>query len=198
MNVYYLAPRDTNLVHQLSNPWGTSHRVQVRGGADWYAARLRALQHAAAAGARHALVVCGHAQPLHLRHPDGRRDSAPVATRLDPDGDHGLLLYLERLLRQYAGAVLLAPYAPHPGTHPAMEDFYPVLPSVAAYSVPAALASADADGPGLEYDLCRKGYRVITLMEYVVQLYGDPTLDTTGSRTLWQRANHNALKEHLS
>lgn len=197
MNVYYLAPRNTQIVYQLSNCLGTSHRVAVNGAADWYVARLRALQHAADAGARHALIVCGHAQPLQVQHPDGRRDNPPQAAPLGEYGDHGLLLYLQRLLRQHAGAVLLGPVG-HMGKTKAIEDFLPVLPMVSAYSVPAALSTEDADGPGLEESLCRSGYRVLTLGDYLFQLYGPPTMDTTGSRATWERANRNALKEYLA
>lgn len=193
MNVYYLCPANTAIVHPMDNCLGTSHRVKVRGAADWYAARLRALQHAAEAGARHALVVCGHAEPVQVVHPDGRRDSRPQAASLGAEGDHGLLLYLQRLLRQHAGAVLLGPLGAM-GQLRAMEDFHPVLPSVAAYLVAAALGSAEADGPGLELDLCQHGYRVITLGDYLCRVYGDPTLDTTGTTTSWRRANANALK----
>jgi hypothetical protein len=194
MNVYYLAPPQTNLVERLSNPFGGSHRVAVRGG-EWYAARLQALQHAAGVGVGVALVMVGHARVLHARSLGnaGRADPTPTTK----EDQHGLLLYLARLLAQHAGVVLVPPLAALPRVPMHGGDFMATLPSVAAYRVKAALQSAEPDGPGLEQTICASGYRAMTLGDYFHDLYGSPVLQSSGTSRQWKQAHSDSMKELL-
>lgn len=186
VNVYYLG---ADVRHRLSNPWGTSHRI----GGDPYAARLRALQHAAQAGARHAVVMQAEAEVLRVVA--GPAGPTPLRSQR-PELAHGLLLYAARLLDQHAAAVLL----PRPGLLPLSGgDYFPTIPTVSVYRVRQALATGRVDQPDLEFNLCKMGHRVITLGDYAWHLPRgvQPRLDCTGTTATWKRAYEQAIGKTL-
>lgn len=199
MKVYYLCKPGQDPVYELSNPLGESHVVRVRGDADWYAARARALEHAAMSGAGRCLVVVGHARPTQvLRTAPRDRRSLATTQPIVPSHltDHALLTYLDRLLRQYAGAVLVPPYGATRHLPGGWAEQIPSVAMVAGYSIPAAM-TCDYEDRALEYSMVVKGYRVLTLSDYGFDQFGDTVLDTTGTATSWKKAYENALRPFL-
>lgn len=193
MDIYYLCRAGTTPAHPLSNPIGGSFTVQVRGGTDWYAARARALEAAAAKGRRFVLVVAGHCTlaPVRLvkRSPVRLAVHAPTQRT-----DNALMLYMARLLEQHAGAVVVPPVAAVGNLPAGWAEQVPVTPLAVAYRLEAAL-TGDYTGPRLEYSMVSRGYRIITLSDYGARGRDDACpLDTYGTTTQWNRAYEQALE----
>ena len=196
MNTYYLRNPKEEPIHVLDNPYGSSHCITVKGG-DWYEARLRAFDHAATTGARHCLIVVGHCVPQQVGSGSGERSLATL-TAYTPSNhtDHGLLVYLRRLLGQYAGAVQVPPVGVLPQLPRGWAEQVPVIPMVSAYSV-AAVKSIDASGPTLGYNLVSTGYRVLTLGDYGFTQHGPVVLDEWGTAKKWKQSYEQCLKSFL-
>lgn len=178
IDVYYLTPEGGKPVHVLDNPYGASRVVTVRGG-DYTRAKAKALEHAQ----DKCLIVVAHCQPMRCAAQGVPR---PHSTY----DDHGLLLYLERILNDYAGAVVL----PHVSELPFMvrgwEYNVPRAPMMAAYS---AQAVRGLPVP-LEYNLVKKGYRVVTTGDYAYDQYGPTVLHPYGTKEQWNHAHEKTLE----
>lgn len=188
MNTYLLLPPGGTYRGGFSNPLGPVHISRVKGG-DYYNARARAVQHAIATGARRLLVVVGHARLV----------CAPLGGAQYVAGglhQHGLCLYVDRLLREQAGAVLVPPLSAVKQVPPGWGLRMPVPPMVAAYSVSAVGCHNPAE-PSLGYNLCKDGYRVLTLADYAYEQHGPTVLDEYGSATKWNRAYEQAIRAFL-
>lgn len=188
MNTYLLLPPGGMYRGGFSNPLGPVHTLRVKGD-DYYEARGRAVQHAVATGANYLLLVVGHC----------RLTWTPRQGQPQPAGDthqHGLCLYLRRLLREQAGAVLVPPLGAAKQVPPGWGLHMPVPPMVAAYSV-AAVMRHDPTEPSLGYNLCKDGFRVLTLADYAYEQNGPTVLDEYGSTTKWKRAYDQAIEAFL-
>lgn len=194
MDIYYLCFRGARPAHVLSNPLGASRSVVVRGAADWYAARARAFEHAAAAGSRFVMVVTGLSTAFKAR-----RDAAGAvhACPRTPYTDHALVLYVARLLRQHVGAVLVPPGGALRQIPACGVDLLPTMPVCAGYRT-AAVMENDYTGPGLEFGMVSSGYLTTTLGDFGVLPFHPPgVLDTYGTHTKWKQAHEKALRPFL-
>lgn len=194
MNIYYLLRKGQDPARELHNPYGTSHIVRVT--STHYEARTRALAHAAAAGVRRCLVVAGQADPRLVIWPSQATSrSLALASVVDAADrhDHGLLLYMGRMLRQHAAAVIVPPVSALPQMRRGWEENLPLMPVVCGYRVASAV-SVEHDGPSLEYNLVSTGHRVVALSDYGHRTTAAPVLDTYGTQTKWKQAYERTQK----
>lgn len=191
MNVYYLCTGGRKPVHVLDNPWGSGHVVRVHDG-DYVAARGRALEHAAGAGASGALVLVGYCRLMQMHRANGRCD------RLGPTPlvDHALLLYAERILQELAGVV----YLPHVSEVAALprgwQQHRPGYAMAAIYTVCAAtLRHAGERDMGLQ--LCEEGMRTYTLGDFCFDTIGNLQPREPGSTKSWKNTYEEALRPYF-
>lgn len=193
MHIYYLTPKGEKPARILSNPTeGASHSVTVHGEAGWYAARAKALEHAAEAGADFCMVVVGHCIPT-VAGRDGANLREVSAFKPNERSDHSVILYMRRLLEQHHGAVLLHRLEALRGFPWSGLDLVPTVPLVACYRIAAAM-SCDYTGPRLEYSMVTKGFRTYTPGDFGYWCHGrSDVLDTFGTPGHWKRAYEKAL-----
>lgn len=196
--VYVLCPEDHRVVQRISPIWA-ARKVYVRDG-DWYAARAKAFEHAAASGAQKAIIVANHVELLHRPHWNGLGTETQVGPMRDEDL-HGLWLYMDRLLRRFAHV-----YVPHVSAcrpwktfklHPWPYINNPVLPMVAGYRLCSVTTDVVQDET-LGLQLCQRGHDSLTVSDFFYRpIGGIVTLDDFGSRAMWDRAYNSAIKEVL-
>lgn len=193
--LYVLCPEGQNILFPPAPVW-QARRVTVQ--TDWYAARGKALRHAAANGAETAFIAVNHVNLCMRPHWNGLGPETELAL-LNVNGMHGLWLYLGRLLRRFAHV-----YVPHRSAmrswrslkkYPWRYINNPVLPLVAGYRVKPLLAM-DLDMP-FGYDLCRAGYDSLTVSDYFYDPVGPIVFDEIGSANSWDAAYRKAQGELL-
>lgn len=199
MKIYYLCPKGTAPFRQISNPDGSGSVVRPQGtsAGAWLAARRSALEHAAGAGERFAMVVVGHCDVRHVTRRDWSKPAYPAVECVmaaDDRQDHHLVSYTERLLGQYAAMVMVPPYGAIAQITLPWEEHCPVIPMVTAYRVEAALA-VGVDTPDVGYKLSGQGYRTITLADFCYAQHGPTVLDEFGTKLKWRKAYDYALEE---
>jgi hypothetical protein len=196
--VYVLCPPDQRVVQRISPIWA-ARKVNVIDD-DWYAARAKAMQHAAASGANYVIIVANHVELAYRPHWNGLGPET-VASPLRDTDLHGLWLYMDRLLRRFAHV-----YVPHIAAcrpwktfkrHPWKYINNPVLPMVAGYRLSSVTPDVVHDET-LGLQLCHRGHDSLTVSDYFYRpLGGLVTLDDFGSHSVWDRAFREAIKEHL-
>lgn len=200
MDIYYLLPPKAHPAREISNPYSGSHVVRVQG-PDYYGARANALRHADEQGERYAFICVGHCSPVKVLRRDWAKHGYPPyrpPINLDPtpNNDHGILGYVNRLLEQHAGAVLLPPLGAVAQVRDSWDVVVPCTPMVVGYNVKAALR-ASPETPSLEYNLIKDGYRVITLGDCAYVQFGPTVMDTYGTASKWKDAYEKALQPFL-
>jgi hypothetical protein len=171
--IFQLVPRGTKAVEKIS-PVGRC--VQIRVDDDWEYTRSK-IQHAAiATGSRSFILVNGNVELFEKRHGDAQ------ASRLTERNQHGLWLYMERLLKRYGHV-----YVPHLST-PFMTNFnYPTNGMVVGYQTAALQKLDDLYGP-IGRQLCRAGYDSFTVSDYFYYPLGDEVFKEVGTHATWQAA----------
>lgn len=170
-----LLPSNTKAVETLS-PVG-AHKVVPVILNDWYWTRQNILDECCRSGQRTVIFVHGHAELYERRH--GGRPS-----RITPFGQHGLWLYMNRLLQRFGHV-----YVPHIGraNKPAQHYNVPCEATVVGYQV-AALQKVDTwDGP-LGQKLCSNGYDSFTVNDYFYHCIGSEPFREPGTHESWNRA----------
>ena len=201
MRIYYLTQPGHAILHRLDTEGldMPSHVVTVHG-SDWYGARARAFRHAAEQGERRCLVMVGHCQLMRVHRsrsdPRGGTPETIDPVSRGPLHDHGALLYLDRLLRQYVGAVMVPPLGAIRQLPAGWARDTPTIPMVGAYSI-AAVMSVPHVGPALGYNLASAGYCVVTLGDYAYTQHGPTVMDEYGTTTTWKKAYEQAIQAYL-
>lgn len=180
IDIAYLCPPGESPVRRLSNPYGSSTVVRVRGG-DWHAARAQALQQAQGDAM---LVLAGHCRPRCVR--GGAQAHA----------EHGLLLYLGRLLGEVCASVYVPPVGALQGLRAGWAELQPGHAMCAAYRPEVALR-ADPARPGLGLRLAALGCLSVTLSDYVYEQFGPTVLEEAGTRASWRKAHVRAHQEFI-
>lgn len=196
-HLYVLTKPEHNVVEQYHTIWGGS-RVPVPDG-DWYAARARCFHHAQEAGHEKIIMVVGTVKLFHRAYWSGKGECThPV--RADEYTQHGLWLYLDRLLQRY-GHVYVPPLSSCWAWQVRAKKQWnywcsPTIPMVAAYQVDAVAELHDRTIPWGD-QLCAAGYDSFTIDDYFFHNLGDTVYDERGSATTWRIAYERAINRFI-
>lgn len=168
------------------SPVWNAHRVWLKPGRpDWYEARSRAFTHAREQGYTHVGIVCSTVQLFRRAH-----GNEPMLQA--PNDQHGMWLYLNRLVKRY-GHVYVPPLRWARQMESYGEVLAPTIPLVAAYQMAGVDAVHDGVGSLLGTNLCAKGYDSFTVGDYFHFDLAKIELDEYGSAATWRRAYERAI-----
>ncbi|MFM7008694.1 MAG: hypothetical protein ACKO0Z_05090 [Betaproteobacteria bacterium] len=173
--VFQLTPRGTKAVETIS-PIGRCVRMVIDD--DWDYTRAKIHHAALATGARSVILVNGNVE-LYEKRFGGERPS-----RINDNGQHGLWLYMGRLLRRYGHV-----YVPHMKTWQETHPYFncPSDGMVVGYQTAALQKLGDLYGP-LGRQLCREGYDSFTVSDYFYYPLGEEVFKEVGTHATWQAA----------
>ena len=151
--IVQLLPEGTRESEKI-NPIGKVKTMAVRD--DWDYMRHKIFHAACAAGARSFILVNGNVELYE------KRLSQPKASRITATNQHGLWLYMERLLQRYGHV-----YVPHMNTSRDKHKFFnnPTDGMVVGYQTAALQKLDSVEGP-IGRKLCRAGYDSFTVSDY--------------------------------
>lgn len=181
MHIYVLVEDEGNLVEKISPVWGAS-KLKFTG--DWYRARADCFQHAME-HSHTGICIVSHAVELY------RRPHGGVPQRMTSREQHGLWLYLDRLLRRYGHAYV----PPLAWARNKQHDYFnsPTIPLVAAYQVRALQDIKCKHEWSVGWRLCAAGYDSFTLNDYFHNNLGSAGLDEFGTARQWRNDYERAI-----
>lgn len=194
LHVYVLTPEKHQIVETYHTLWGAS-RVVVRNQHDWYDARARCIQHAITNEFDKIVVVAGTVELYHRPHWNGLGEES-VAARMSDNGQHGMWLYLNRLLNRYSHVYVpplsacLSWKAMRTRPWPYINN--PVIPMVAGYRVDALTQMTDHTLP-IGQRMCGMGYDSLTVNDYFFHNHGPTHYDEAGTVTSWSKSYERAI-----
>lgn len=170
-----LLPQGTNEAEELHPMWGMKVMKVVND--DWDSARDAVIRACCMTGRKSVIFVHGHAELYEKRH-------STVPFRITRHGQHGLWLYMDRLLQRF-GHVYVPPLTeandlPHYHNSPCKA-------TVVGYQLAALQRIKTWDGP-LGLQLCEAGYDSFTVRDYFYYCRGHEAFVETGTRQEWERA----------
>lgn len=172
-----LVPRGTNIIEEIS-PVGDFKQVMVDD--NWEVVRDRIFRACCIGGRRSVIFVNGHVELYQMPH------CADKPSRITENGQHGLWLYMGRLLKRF-GHVYVSTLA---NSRTPRENRYYNHPSagmVVGYQVAALQSLPNLDGP-LGRQLCRNGYDSFTVGDYFYYPMGEEVFKEVGTHASWQAA----------
>jgi hypothetical protein len=171
-----LVPRGTNVVEEIS-PVGDFKQVIVDD--NWEVIRDRVFRACCIGGRRSVIFINGHVELYEKRH------QADKATWISTNGQHGLWLYMGRLLQRF-GHVYVPPLI---RTDYPEHEYYnaPANGMVVGYQIAALQSLPNLDGP-LGRQLCRNGYDSFTVGDYFYYPMGEEVFKEVGTHASWQAA----------
>lgn len=173
--IVQLVPRGTNAVEEIS-PIGDFKQIIVND--NWDAIRDRLFQACCVGGRTSVIFVNGHVELYE------KRLQADKPSRITPNGQHGLWLYMSRLLKRYGHV-----YVPHIGVT-AFDPAYFNVPAdgmVVGYQIKALQSLPNLDGP-IGRQLCRNGYDSFTVGDYFYYPMGEEVFEEVGTHASWEAA----------
>lgn len=186
MHIYVLLEDGGKLVEKIHPVWGAS-KLKFTG--DWYQARADCFEHALDNG-HTGICIVSHAVQLY------RRPHGGVPQHIPGDNEqHGLWLYLDRLLRRY-GHVYVPPLA---WSKNKQHEYFnsPTIPLVAAYQTRALQAIEPWNNPAIGFALCGSGYDSFTVSDYFYHNLGKNRMDDVGTASAWRKTYESAIARHL-
>ena len=173
-----LVPDGTNVVEEISPVQGMDFK-QVIVDENWEAVRDRVFRACCIGGRRSVIFVNGHVELYEKRH-------STEPSRITENGQHGLWLYMSRLLKRFGHA-----YVPHLSTDGPSLSYRPYnCPAngmVVGYQIAALQSLPNLDGP-LGRQLCRNGYDSFTVGDYFYYPMGEEVFKEIGTHASWQAA----------
>jgi hypothetical protein len=173
--IVQLVPEGTNVIEEIS-PIGDFKQVGIND--DWEVVRDRIFRACCIGGRRSVIFVNGHVELYEQRH------QADKATRISVNGQHGLWLYMNRLLQRF-GHVYVPKLIRSGGSHRYYND--PANGMVVGYQIAALQSLPNLDGP-LGRQLCRNGYDSFTVGDYFYYPMGEEVFKEVGTHASWQAA----------
>lgn len=181
--IFQLVPQGTKTV-EVIHPMGTYKYVEIND--DWDETRRRLYAEAFKAGTRSIILINGGVELYEKRY------SNEQPSRITENGQHGLWIYMARLLQRYGHV-----YVPHLKTHNDPHEYFnnPCDGMVVGYQT-AALHKVRAlsDGP-IGRQLCRGGYDSFTVSDYFYYPLGKEVFKESGTRAQWTDAYLKSLDE---
>ena len=174
--IVQLVPEGTNIIEEIS-PIGDFKQIMVND--NWEQVRDRIFRACCIGGRKSVIFVNGHVELYE------KRLQAERATRISTVGQHGLWLYMSRLLNRFGHV-----YVPELGrTAFPSEHYYndPANGMVVGYQIKALQSLSNLDGP-LGRQLCRNGYDSFTVGDYFYYPMGEEVFKEVGTRASWQAA----------
>lgn len=172
-----VVPKGTKAVEKIS-PIGDFKTLEVEND-NWEVVRDRVYRACLIGQRRSVIIINGHVELYEKRH------QWENPARITEHGQHGLLLYMGRLLRRYGHV-----YVPHlstkdNGTHEYFNN--PTNAMVVGYQVAALETLPTLSGP-LGRQLCRNGYDSFTVSDYFYFPMGKEVFEELGTHASWQAA----------
>ena len=173
--IVQLVPEGTNIIEEIS-PIGDFKQIMVND--NWEEVRDRIFRACCIGGRKSVIFVNGHVELY------GRRHQQEKPSRLTENGQHGLWLYMGRLLNRFGHV-----YVPHLEEWGETSCFYndPANGMVVGYQIKALQSLPNLDGP-LGRQLCRNGYDSFTVGDYFYYPMGEEVFKEVGTRASWQAA----------
>lgn len=168
-----LVPEGTNIVEEISPLNGMDFK-QIIVDENWEAVRDRVFRACCIGGRKSVIFVNGHVELFEQRR-------STEMSRITENGQHGLWLYMNRLLHRFGHV-----YVPHMKTnHAGVYYNNPADGMVVGYQIKALQSLSNLDGP-LGRQLCRNGYDSFTVSDYFYYPLGEEVFKEVGTHFTWQ------------
>lgn len=173
--IVQLVPEGTNVIEDIS-PIGDFKQIEIND--NWEVVRDRVFRAACIGGRTSVIFVNGHVGLHQMRHGETK------PTRLTDKGQHGLWLYMSRLLKRYGHV-----YVPHINTTAFKHQYFnsPTDGMVVGYQIKALQSLENLDGP-IGRQLCRNGYDSFTVGDYFYYPMGEEVFEEVGTHASWEAA----------
>ena len=173
--IVQLVPEGTNVIEYIS-PIGDFKQIEIND--DWERVRDRVFRAACIGGRTSVIFVNGHVELYQMAH------QAEMPSRITDNGQHGLWLYMGRLLKRYGHVYV--PHLRNAGDEPSYFN-QPTNGMVVGYQIKALQSLPTLDGP-LGRQLCRNGYDSFTVGDYFYYPMGDEVFEEVGTHASWEAA----------